>query len=217
MKAVLYIVISLMLLSIASASVGEYAGFLYFNFTKTNQKLTDTWTLVNTGNTSVSFNVLLPSYNTSSFLIQTSVANGTISANSIYPIQVSVTELSKSNFSFIGTLDAFFQGSGNIAIQIGKKMYVNFGHPSTTTTSVLSTTTVPPAPPPVLLTTTVAPTTSIIPTTTAIANSTGTSQNSSPIVPISILPIGIGVIVAVIVGYTATRVSSRRRKTNMKR
>ena len=120
----------MMLLGVVSASVGEYAGFLYFNFTKTNQTLTNTWTLVNTGNTSVSFNVMFPSHDASSFLIQTNVLNGTIQANSIYPIQVSITELSPSTFS--GMLSAFFQGSGNVAVQIQKQIYVNFEHPTTT-------------------------------------------------------------------------------------
>ncbi len=134
-----------MLVSIASASVGEYSGFLYFNFTQTNQKLTNTWTLVNTGTAPVSFNVVLPSYNASSMLIQTSVASGTIPANSDYPIQVSVTDLSPTSFN--GFLSAAFQGSGNIAFHMNKQMYVNFVastpsiSTSSTTTSLTTTST----------------------------------------------------------------------------
>lgn len=203
MKTLLLIAASIMLVGIASASVGEYAGFLYFNFTQTNQKLTSTWTLVNTGNTPVSFTVVLPSYNTSSLLIQTSVANGTIPANMNYPIQVSVTELAQTHFS--GSISAAFKNMGNLNLQIDKQMYVN-SHPSSSsmTTSVVTsvaTTSQETTIPSTMQSTTVPTTTSSTPDQSSQAGSEQSGSKPNNNTQSSILPaVGIGIATIIVAG-----------------
>lgn len=109
--------------SVASASVGEVAGYLYFNFTNINQQISNHWTLVNTGNTAVNFTVIQPKYDNSVILITTNITNGIIQANSRQTIQVTAKLLHPAAFS--GMISALFPSGGNINLQITKQMYLN--------------------------------------------------------------------------------------------
>jgi len=139
MKTTTFLITSAFLLCMVSASVGETTGPLNFNFTQTGQKMTDIWTLVNTGNTSVSFNVILPKFDNTTMLIWTNISSGTIPANSFFPIKVNATEFKASSFN--GIISAMFKGSGNINVEINKNIYVtNANQKDTTSTSTITTT-----------------------------------------------------------------------------
>jgi hypothetical protein len=123
MKFAIPILILIIYSSIASASVGEVAGYLYFNFTNVNQPIANHWTLVNTGNTAVNFNLIQPKYDNSVILITTNITNGTIPANSRQTILVTSELLQPANFN--GMISALFPSGGNLNLQISKQIYIN--------------------------------------------------------------------------------------------
>lgn len=138
------IILITMFFALSYAGVGEVSGQLNYSLTA-GQSQSLTWTLVNTGNTSASFNLILPKSDPN-FILEANVSNGTISPNSRFPINVRVELLNATEFS--GILTASFQSTGNIQIQVSKKININIVNQAPTpsnspNTTKVSATTIP--------------------------------------------------------------------------
>jgi hypothetical protein len=151
-KIYLYGIILLGIIGIVSASgsLQEYASnnpchCLLFNSTSN----TAIWTLENTYNSPITFSITKP--NLANVTINLSAMNGTIPANSIYPITVSISLSSFTNssgyliaYNESGVLVAYpntttTSGSATITTGVAKNIKVEFPKPASTTTIPPST------------------------------------------------------------------------------
>lgn len=120
-----------LLSSCAFANLGEVSGNLNYNFNSLNQSIIQTWTLVNTGNTTLNITISNPS--NANFTVSIPRKELLLAPQSYNPINVTITLHKPVNTTKL--LIATVEGSSNVQIGIAKKLQIHSSVPKTTSSS----------------------------------------------------------------------------------
>lgn len=122
--------------SLSFANFAEVSGTLNYNFTYVNQSITKTWTLVNTGNTSLNVSIIIPSENKNFVIIGwagdaiISKSNLTLAPKSYNNINVTIYLYNETNSNVLIT--AYTRASSNLNVGLSKELVINSKIPQST-------------------------------------------------------------------------------------
>lgn len=122
--------------SLSFANFAEVSGTLNYNFTYVNQSITKTWTLVNTGNTSLNVSIIIPSENKNFVIIGwagntiISKSNLVLAPKSYNNINVTIYLYNETNSNVLIT--AYTRASSNLNVGLSKELVINSKIPQTT-------------------------------------------------------------------------------------